>query len=419
MNTKLRVLGMFAGLSIIVAACSSTGATASPAASGAASPSAAASEGASAPPSAALSGSLTVWHSYGSGAGTEATALKTVTDKIKAANPDLELTIQDVKFDDLFKKFELEAASGGGPDLFIAPNDSLGKEARAELFLDITSMLEGKLANVSEVAVEGSKVDGKLYMVPESLKAVAMYYDKSKIATPPATTDDLLKGVTDGTIKAGFDAHSSYHSFGWWAAFGGKLMDDSGKCVADSTGVADAYKYFQDLQTAGAKWYDKYDDLASDFKAGKIDLIVDGPWASGGYKEALGDNLAVAPMPAGPKGPSQPLTGVDGWYINSNSEDPELAVAFALEMVKTENEQVFVDAAGHIPADTTIKISDPITQKFAEAVATGFPRPQVPQLDNFWGNFDNALNLVIQKNEDATKAATDACAAMNKANKIQ
>ena len=149
-----------------------------------------------------------------------------------------------------------------------------------------------------------------------------MYYDKWKIATPPATTDELLAGVKAGSIKAGFDAHSSYHSFGWWAAFGGKLMDDSGKCVADTTGIADAYKYFQDLQTAGAKWYDKYDDLASDFKAGKIDLIVDGPWASGGYKDALKDNLAVAPMPSGPKGPSKPLTGVDGWYINTNSADP-------------------------------------------------------------------------------------------------
>ena len=82
-------------------------------------------------------------------------------------------------------------------------------------------------------------------------------------------------------------------------------------------------------------------------------------------------------MPAGPKGPSQPLTGVDGWYINTNAADPELAVDFALEMVKAENEQVFVDTAGHIPADTTITITDPITQKFAEAVATGFPRPQV------------------------------------------
>ena len=418
MKKKYTVLGVIAGLAIVLGACSSGG-TSSPSAAGAGSPSVAPPSGASAAPGGALSGDLTIWHSYGSGAGTEASALKTVTDKIKAANPGLNLTIQDVKFDDLFKKFELEAASGGGPDLFIAPNDSLGKEARAGLFLDVTSMLEGKLANVSDVAVEGSKVDGKLYMVPESLKAVAMYYDKSKVTTPPATTDDLLKGVTDGTIKAGFDAHSSYHSFGWWAAFGGKLMDDSGKCVADTTGVADAYKYFQDLKAAGATWYDKYDDLASDFKSGKIDLIVDGPWASGGYKEALGENLAVAPMPAGPKGPSQPLTGVDGWYVNTNAATPELAVAFALEMVKTENEQVFVDTAGHIPAETTIEIADPITQKFAEAVATGFPRPQVPQLDNFWSNFDNALNLVIQTGEDPAKAATDACAAMNKANNIQ
>jgi arabinogalactan oligomer/maltooligosaccharide transport system substrate-binding protein len=419
MNTKLRVLGTLGALALVVGACSG-GATPTPSGSGTAPSQPAASTGGSAA-TGALSGALTVWHSYGSGAGTEATALKTVTDKIKAANPGLTLTIQDIKFDDLFKKFELEAASGGGPDLFIAPNDSLGKEARAGLFLDVTSMLEGKLGNDSDVSIAGSKVDvgqgPKLFMVPESLKAVAMYYDKSKIATPPATTDALLAGVKDGSIKAGFDAHSSYHSFGWWAAFGGKLMDDSGKCVADTTGVADAYKYFQDLQTAGAKWYDKYDDLASDFKAGKIDLIVDGPWASGGYKEALKDNLAVAPMPAGPKGASAPLTGVDGWYINANAKDPQLAVNFALEMVKTENEQVFVDTAGHIPADKTIQISDPITQKFAEAVASGFPRPQVPELDNFWGNFDNALNLVIQKNEDPTKAATDACTAMNTANK--
>jgi arabinogalactan oligomer / maltooligosaccharide transport system substrate-binding protein len=417
MKTRIRVLGTLASLAIVVGACSS-GATPTPAGSTGTGASAPATSGA---PAAALKGSLTVWHSYGSGAGTEATALKTVTDKIQAANPELKLTIQDVKFDDLFKKFELEAASGGGPDLFIAPNDSLGKEARAGLFLDVTSMLEGKLGNASEVSVNGSKVDTgqgpKLYMVPESLKAVAMYYDKSKIATPPATTDELLNGVKGGTIKAGFDAHSSYHSFGWWAAFGGKLMDDTGKCVADTTGVADAYKYFQDLQAAGAKWYDKYDDLASDFKAGKIDLIVDGPWASGGYKEALKDNLAVAPMPAGPKGASAPLTGVDGWYINTNAKDPQLAVNFALEMVKPENEQVFVDTAGHIPADKTITISDPITQKFAEAVATGFPRPQVPELDNFWGNFDNALNLVIQKGEDPVKAATGACVAMNTANK--
>ncbi len=417
MNSKIRFASLVAGFAIVASACSTGTASSAPSA---AAPSTAASEApASVAPSAAagLTGDLTLWHSYGSGAGTEAAALKTVTDKIKAANPGLNLKIQDIKFDDLFKKFELEAASGGGPDLFIAPNDSLGKEARAGLFLDVTSMIQDKLGNDSATAVEGSKVDGKLYMVPESLKAVAMYYDKSKIATPPATTDELLQAVKDGKIKAGFDAHSSYHSFGWWSGFGGKLMDETGKCVADTTGVADAYKYFQDIQKAGAKWYDKYDDLATDFKTGKIDLIVDGPWASGGYKDALKDNLAVAPMPAGPKGAAGPLTGVDGWYINSNAKNPQLATDFALEMVKAENEQVFVDTAGHIPADTTIAITDPITLKFADAVKTGVPRPQVPELDNFWANFDNALKEVVQKGTDPQAAATAACAAMNTANK--
>jgi arabinogalactan oligomer/maltooligosaccharide transport system substrate-binding protein len=154
--------------------------------------------------------------------------------------------------------------------------------------------------------------------------------------------------------------------------------------------------------------------MATAFKAGDIDLIVDGPWATGGYKALA--TLASAPMPAGPVGPSQPLAGVDGWYINPATKDADLAVNFALAMTDVPQEQVFVDKAGHIPANTANTIADPITQGFSDAVATGFPRPQVKQLDNFWGNFGNALQLVLEKGEDPVKATADACAAMNTAN---
>ena len=41
-----------------------------------------------------------------------------------------------------------------------------------------------QLAQFHELAVEGCKVDGKLYCVPESLKAVGLYYDKTAIPTP-------------------------------------------------------------------------------------------------------------------------------------------------------------------------------------------------------------------------------------------
>jgi arabinogalactan oligomer/maltooligosaccharide transport system substrate-binding protein len=241
-----------------------------------------------------------------------------------------------------------------------------------------------------------------------------MYYDKSAVATPPATTDEMLQMQKDGKIKVGIN-QGSYHNFGFWAAYGGQLMDDSGKCVADTTGVDKALGFLKQLKDAGGKFYPEYDKFADAFKQGQLNVIIDGPWASGGYKEALGDKLAVAALPAGPAGPAKPMTGTDGWFVNPNSQNQELAVKVGL-LISSAYEQQFVDQAGHIPASKSATISDPITQGFADAVANGYPRPQAKQLDNFWSNFDNALNSVIDKGTDPAAAVTEACAAMNKAN---
>ena len=419
MKKQIRFAALVAGVAIIAAACSSGGASTAPSTGTESTAPESMAPESMAPESqapAALAGDITLWHTYSSGAGTELNALNEILASVQAANPDLKVTVLEVPFADIFNKWNADVATGAGPDLFIAPNDSLGFQAREGVIADLDAALTGKLTDIVPVAVDGSKVDGKLYMVPESLKAVAAYYDTAKIATPPATTDALLAGVKDGTIKAGFyGGTAAYHNFGWWAAFGGKLMDDTGKCIADTTGVVDAYAYLAELQAAGAKFYPNYDDMANAFKAGDIDYIVDGPWASGGYKESV-PTVGVAPMPAGPVGPSQPLTGVDGWYINPNSANLDLATQFALAMTTKDAQQTFVDVAGHIPANGTITITDPITQGFADAVANGFPRPQVKELDNFWGNFGNALQLVLESGEDPQKAVTDACAAMNEAN---
>lgn len=418
MNKQLRFAALVAGVAIIAAACSSGGASTAPSTAPESTAPTTAPESV-APESqapAGLAGELTLWHSYSSGAGTELDALNEILAGVQAANPDLKVTLLEVPFADLYNKYNADAATGAGPDLFIAPNDSLGFQAREGVIADLDTALAGKLEGIGDVAVSGSKVDGKLFMVPESLKAVAMFYDTAKVATPPATTEALLAAVKDGSVKAGFlGGTNAYHNFGWWAAFGGKLMDDAGKCVADQGGVADSLAYLQELQTAGAKFYPAYDDMANAFKAGDVDLIIDGPWASGGYKTSV-PALGVAPMPAGPSGPAQPLTGVDGWYINPSTADVQLAVDFALAMTTVDAQQIFVDKAGHIPANTSITITDPITQGFADAVATGFPRPQVKELDNFWGNFGNALQLTLETDADPVKAVADACAAMNTAN---
>ena len=96
----------------------------------------------------------------------------------------------------------------------------------------------------------------------------------------------------------------------------------------------------------------------------------------------------------------------------------ELAVAFAKRMTQPDILKMFADLAVHIPADTSVTSTDPLAALFAAAVESGMPRPQVPQLGAFWGNFGDALNHVIDEGTDPQQAVTDACAAMNTANSL-
>ncbi len=428
MKTKMRLVALFAGAAIFAAACGGSAATPAPTTAPATQAPATTAPESMAPESTApesqapttepLVGEITLWHSYGSGGGETGAFMKTL-GQITAANKELKVNVVEQPFSDIFNGWNTDVAAGGGPDMFIAPNDSLFSQADAGVLADLTAALEGKLEGWSQVAVDGSKVDlgqgPKMFMVPESLKAVAMWYDKSKVATAPATTDALLAGVKDGSIKLGIHQDSIYFNFGWAGAFGGKLMDDTGKCVADQGGWADAFAYLAELKKAGATFYTDGNILGQDFAAGKINVTIDGPWQTANFVKALGDNAAVANMP-GATGTANPLTGVDGWYLNPNSKSLDLATKLALQLVAAASEQTMTNDAGHVPAAPGVTITSATVQGFADQAAAGFPRPQNKQFGGFWGPFGDAMNQVLDKGADPTQAVTDACKLMNEAN---
>jgi arabinogalactan oligomer/maltooligosaccharide transport system substrate-binding protein len=363
-----------------------------------------------------LEGELTLWHSYGSGAGTEADALAAALASVQAANPGLTVNVLPVDFGAIFNNWALDVGSGATtPDLMIVPNDNLGQQTRDQILAPLDDLVSAeRLAQLVPLAVDGSRVEGALMQVPESLKAVAMYYDSAKVPTPPATTDELLQAVTDGTIKLGL-VQGIYHDFGFAGAFGGTLMDETGKCVADQGGFAEAFQYLADLKAAGATLDVTYDNIAAGFKDGTFDVIIDGPWAAGGYVQSV-PTVGVAPIPAGPAGPALPFTGVDGWLINPNSPNQQLAVDLALALTSADNQKVFADTAYHIPAHASVTIDNPISEQFAAAVASGYPRPQSTQFGAFWGPFGDALNKVLDTGADPVAAVAEACAAMNTTN---
>lgn len=391
MKNKLSVLfGLLLIASMVLAACGTPAPTEGPAATDAPAteaPTEAATEAPTEEP-AAEPVEVTFWHAYGTGSAEEA-ALTQVLEQAAVDLPQYKINVLQVPFSDIFNKYRTDVAAGGGPDMFIAPNDALGDDARAGLIADITDLAAGKLGDYSQLAIDGMSLDGKLYGIPETVKAVLFWYNKELLPTPPATTDELKALMEDGKYVA--FSYGCYHHYGFFNAFGGQIFDDSWKVVADQgTGVTDAVSYLNDLyQISKTNGWSKNDsDGLAPFTEGQAVAITNGNWAMGDYFKALGDKLAVAPLPAGPGGPAAPMLGVDGFYFNPNSTNQEAALEVALYLTNAASQTIMMNEAGHAPVNTTVEVTNPLVQATLDAFDKGATiRPQVPELGKYWSNF--------------------------------
>ena len=385
----LVLLSVLVIASLALAACGTPAATEAPAEEPAATEEAPAEEPAASEEAPAEVIEVTFWHAYGTGSAEE-TALATLLEQAAVDMPQYKINVLQVPFNDIFTKYDTDVAAGGGPDMFIAPNDNLGGQARAGTIADITDLAAGKLGDYSELSQGGMMYDGKLYGLPESLKAVVFWYNTDMLPEAPATTDDLKALMEGGTPVA--LSFGCYHHWGFFGSFGAQIFDDQFNFVTDEANqanVAASMSYLNDLyQVSVANGWPRNDsDGLAPFTEGTVAAITNGNWAMGDYRNALGDKLAVAPIPAGPGGASNPLLGVDGWYFNPNSENQEAALEVALYLTNTAAQQLMMDEAGHVPANTTVDVTDPLIQGLLDAFSTAYFRPQVEAMGNYWGNF--------------------------------
>lgn len=364
-----------------------------------------------------MSGTITIWYAYDSGSGEE-TAFNLIINNAKTAFPTATILTVQVPFNDIYTLYETQVLTGGGPDMYIAPNDVLGNQVRAGVIRNVNAYLQGRLTQVNPTALEGMKVNGQLYGVPESAKAVALYYNKLNIPTPPSTTADLLTLVQNGKklVLHNGDGGGAYFLYGFYGAFGGQLLDATGRCIADQGGVTPAVQYLLDLKNAGATIASDYGTADTLFKTGTVDMLINGPWTLVEYEAIFGNRLGVTLIPTGTAGPAQPLTGIDGFYLNPNTQNFTSTIELALYLTNQQSSQIFTNVGGHIPVRSDVTSSNPLINTFALAAAQGLPRPQVQELDNYWGPFGSMFNNVFSGTVSPTTGVRLACKEMNTAN---
>ena len=365
--------------------------------------------------SATLSGTVTLWHDF---EGANATALDMVITAAETANPGLTIVSTFHNFGTIYSDYETAVAAGGGPDLFLAPTDFMGKHARQELILNLDTYLTGKMTDFLQSALDSATVDGVQYAIPVSALTVALYYNKLTIDTPPTTTDELLTLLQGGKkLAAPGSAGGSYYFYGFWGAFAGELMDNSGLCIADQTAAfANAMQYLLDIQSAGATLRTDYFTAENSFLNGGVDMMINGPWALNTYKASLGNNLGVIMLPTGPDNKNaRPLNGPNSFYINPHTSNPTNIVDIALTLTNQTSSQILTNAGSLIPVRSDVTSTDPLVTAFQQAAENGIARPQNKQIDNYWDRFQEMIDNVLAGTVSTSDGVQTACSKMNNA----
>lgn len=316
--------------------------------------------------------------------------------------------------------FQVAAPTGEGPDIIVIAHDQAGTLVANGLLAPVD--LGDKADQFVENAKAACTFDGVLYCMPYATENLGFFYNTDLVETPPATWDEVvtigeaLKNEGKVTYIMALTG-TTYDLYPLFTAFGGYIFgkDDKGNynpedLGLDNEGMIAALTWVADNVAKGNLPTDT--DWANNhalFETGEVPFIMAGPWALDRIRQS-GVPYAVTNFPAGPAGEGFPFAGTQGFFISSQSENVLLAQAFLTEFVATEEVMQKLYEAGKRPSafiPVLEKTDDPDLAAMGEAGKNATMMPAIPAMGSVWGNWNDAVTLVIQGKQEPEAALKD------------
>lgn len=374
---------------------------------------------------ASLKAELTWWDT--SDPTNEGPAFKELIKKFNEQYPNVTINYQSVPFDQAQNKFKTAAESGSGaPDILRAEVAWVPEFASLGYLyaLDGTPLLEDN--NFLETPLSSDEYDGKTYGVPQVTDTLGLMYNKKLFAkagieSAPTTWDEVTEDAKLLKEKAGVDGiylnAAGYFMLPFMYGEGGDLVDtDAQKIVVNSDANVAGIKVAQDMVKSGVAAKpdanDSYGTMMTLFKAGKVGMIMNGPWEvaniSSDPKFGGFENLGIAPVPAGSAGAGAPVGG-HNYVIYSGMDEnkADAAIAFVKFMSSAESEAFIADKLGLLPGNSDaydlVSDNEKVTA-WKSALDVAKARPWIPEGGLFFGPLDEMATKVMVQGEDPQSA---------------
>jgi multiple sugar transport system substrate-binding protein len=265
-------------------------------------------------------------------------AWQKVADTVKSEDG-ITLTIQGAPFENYFTKLSTQLSAGGAQCVVSMQSLRAANYTTSLLPLDdLAKQQKIDLSAFDSTALDGMKVDGKLYGLPYDTGPIMMFYNKdlfkqAGVAEPKPgwSVDDFeaagaalkAKGITElGSTVADLNLESMVYGYN-----GGRVITSEGKIDATDAEFADGLDWLGSLVEKGYATQASSDSSTpgNDFAAGKVAMYTDGPWSLISQKAKVQFDLGVTTLPAGTSGPSTFAAG-SGFGVSKQCKYPEQAL---------------------------------------------------------------------------------------------
>lgn len=322
-------------------------------------------------------------------------------------------------------KFQAAAGAGKGPDIFCWPHDRVGEWAKSGLIVPIKPPKRIR-DEIEASAWSAFDWQGQTWGYPLSIEAVGLIYNKALVKVPPASFDEVIaldKELAKQDKKAILWAYNQL--FFSWAVIGGGGgfifgRDAKGDLDPKTTGVNSpgALAGMQVIERLVKDGHmpqgARYSDMESQFAAGKVAMMINGPWAWDNVRKAKID-FGVGAIPSIGGKPAKPFVGVLGCMITAPSKLKDIGREFI------ENHLLKVDSLKVISAD--VPLGTPANKAYFQELAAdaniratmanalaGEAIPSIPEMGRVFPAMDAAIEAITQGRQPAKEALDGAAA---------
>lgn len=350
-------------------------------------------------------------------------ALNTLIAAYEKEHPNVKIERTFVPFADIKNKLLLGSAAGQLPDIVMIDGPDHQAFASAGVLADITEEVKawGEANQYFESPWQATMYKGKNYGVPVSNNNIGLFYNadllKAAGVEPPKTWDELKTAAQklskNGVYGLAIAAQKSeqltfqYLPFLWQAG--------SDLTKIDNPGTAESLKLYKEMVDNGSmsKEILTQDQQATflQFMAGKVAMVISGPWQLPALKEAK-FNWGLVDLPQGKE--KATILGGDNWAIASTSKHKEIAWDIIKFSQKKEYLKPLLVGGARIPSRKDL-IKDEYWQtdkymkifadqhQYAKARAYG---PNYPKISEAVQDMVQQTVTGVKTPDDAVKEAT-------------